>query len=172
MYVPTYIRAYICSYKQTHTYVRIYIHTYYIRIYACIWAPPAMMNDKYVCTYVWYVHTYTHIKYIKKYVALCYIRSEKYARYFYLPDGVVSHRILLSCVASGKCISGLMLHRQRAIGRCIVMTHDLFFQPFLTNSLSQCCQNFQIVNLVYSLTLWNLFSHHDAVVSKKWLAWL
>ena len=49
--------------------------------------------------------------------------------------------------------------------------HDFFFPQlwqFLTNSLSQCCKNFHIVSLVNSLTLWNPFSHHDAVdVEKK-----
>ncbi len=58
------------------------------------------------------------------------------------------------------------------MGRCVVLVQDpqLVFpqiQLFLTNSLSHCCQNFQIVSLVYNLTLWNLFGHHDAIDVKK-----
>ncbi len=53
---------------------------------------------------------------------------------------------------------------------CPFRRYTTFFpqlQPFLTNSLSQCCQNFQIVSLIYSLNLWNPFSHHDAVDARK-----
>ena len=60
------------------------------------------------------------------------------------------------------------------MGRCILLVQDpqLFFfspqlWPFLMNSLLQCCQNFQIVSLVYSLIHWNSFSHHDAIDVEK-----
>ncbi len=57
------------------------------------------------------------------------------------------------------------------MGRCIVLLQDPQFvfphlRPFLTNPRSQLCQIFQIVSLVCSLTLWNPFSHHNAIMKK------
>ncbi len=65
-----------------------------------------------------------------------------------------------------------MLHRRHVLDMCIVLLQDpqfVFLQLWLvfTNSLSLCYQNFQIVNLIYSLTLWNPFSHQDAIDVEK-----
>ncbi len=53
------------------------------------------------------------------------------------------------------------------------LIHDLFFHNFCVSYkvALQCYQNFQIVSLVNSLTLWKPFGHHDAIdveeVAKK-----
>ncbi len=58
------------------------------------------------------------------------------------------------------------------MGKCVVLVQDpQFVFPqlwlFLMNSLLLCYQNFQTVSLVYSVTLWNPFSYHNAVDVKK-----